>query len=106
MCLRGHCPVEVVCVCWPTGSPRGAPQTPQVLGDLSYDDIKEMGVLEVGPRRKIFRAITVWREERDLAKMDSMRHNMDRVFAKEQQEQMDQRLQGALGALRQSVFQS
>jgi len=78
----------------------------EVLGDLSYDDIKEMGVLEVGPRRKIYRAITLWRDERDLAKMDSMRQNMDRVFAKEQQDQIDQRLQGALGALRQSVFQS
>merc|ERR1711988_666270 len=29
----------------------------EILGDLTYDDIKEIGITEVGPRRKVFRAI-------------------------------------------------
>jgi len=44
----------------------------EVLGDLSYDDIKEMGIVEVGPRRKVLRAITQWKDERDAKKADAI----------------------------------
>ena len=47
-----------------------------ILGDLTYDDIKEMGIVEVGPRRKVFRAITQWREERDVKKAEVIRAKM------------------------------
>jgi len=48
----------------------------EVLGDLTYDDIKEMGVVELGPRRKVFRAISQWREERDIKKAEVIRQRM------------------------------
>jgi len=48
----------------------------EVLGDLTYEDIKEMGILEIGPRRKVFRAISQWREERDLKKAEVIRAKM------------------------------
>jgi len=44
----------------------------EVLGDLTYDDIKEIGIGDVGPRRKIFRAITQWKDERDTKKADAI----------------------------------
>ena len=50
----------------------------EILGDLTYEDLKEMGVSEVGPRRKIFRAITAWREERDYKKAEAIRTQMAR----------------------------
>jgi len=48
----------------------------EILGDITYEDIKEMGVLEVGSRRKIFRAIEKWREERDFKKAEAIRSMM------------------------------
>lgn len=48
----------------------------EVLGDLTFDDIREIGILEVGPRRKVFRAISQWREERDLKKAEVIRAKM------------------------------
>lgn len=48
----------------------------EILGDLTYDDIKEIGISEVGPRRKVFRAISQWREERDLKKAEVIRAKM------------------------------
>merc|ERR1740138_543148 len=48
----------------------------EVLGDLTYEDIKEMGVVEVGPRRKVFRAISQWREEREMKKAEVIRAKM------------------------------
>merc|ERR1719198_949245 len=48
----------------------------EVLGDITYDDIKEIGITEVGPRRKVFRAISQWREERDLKKAEVIRAKM------------------------------
>lgn len=48
----------------------------EVLGDLTYDDIKEIGIVEVGPRRKVFRAISQWREERDVKKAEVIRAKM------------------------------
>jgi len=48
----------------------------EVLGDLTYEDIRELGITEVGPRRKIFRAISQWREEREYKKADAIRNKM------------------------------
>jgi len=48
----------------------------EILGDLTYDDIKELGIVEVGPRRKVFRAISQWREERDIKKAEVIRQKM------------------------------
>lgn len=48
----------------------------EILGDLTYEDIKEMGVAEVGSRRKVFRAIAAWREERDIQKAEAIRSKM------------------------------
>ena len=48
----------------------------EVLGDLTYDDIKEIGIGEVGSRRKVYRAISQWREERDLQKDNVIRNKM------------------------------
>lgn len=38
--------------------------------------MKEMGIGEVGPRRKVFRAISRWREERDVKKAEVIRAKM------------------------------
>ena len=35
-----------------------------------------MGVVELGPRRKVFRAISQWREERDVKKAEVIRARM------------------------------
>ena len=51
----------------------------EVLGDITYDDLKEMGIVEVGPRRKVFRAITMWRDERDQKKAVAIRARMERM---------------------------
>ena len=45
-------------------------------GELSYDDVKEMGIHEVGPRRKVYRAIAQWRDERDAKKAEAIRGRM------------------------------
>ncbi|KAL3933059.1 MAG: hypothetical protein SGPRY_000446 [Prymnesium sp.] len=44
----------------------------EVLGDLTYDDIKEIGIVDVGPRRKVYRAISQWKEERDVKKNEAI----------------------------------
>ena len=49
----------------------------EVLGDITYDDLKEIGIVEVGPRRKVFRAITMWRDERDQKKAVAIRARME-----------------------------
>ena len=50
----------------------------EVLGDITYDDLKEIGIVEVGPRRKVFRAITMWRDERDQKKAVAIRARMEK----------------------------
>uniref|UniRef100_A0A7S3ABB2 SAM domain-containing protein n=1 Tax=Haptolina ericina TaxID=156174 RepID=A0A7S3ABB2_9EUKA len=75
----------------------------EVLGDLTYEDIKEMGIHEVGPRRKIHRAIVQWRDERDAKKAETMMDRMNRAQPA-QQEQVDlQPIAKRLLDLRQSV---
>ena len=48
----------------------------EVLGDLTYDDVREIGISEVGPRRKVYRAIAQWRDERDAKKAEAIRGRM------------------------------
>jgi len=45
----------------------------EVLGDLTYEDLKEMGLSEVGARRKVFRAVEKWRDDRDVKKKEAIR---------------------------------
>jgi len=49
----------------------------EVLGDISYEDLNELGIKEVGPRRKVYRAITHWRDERDQKKEEAVRARME-----------------------------
>ena len=56
----------------------------EVLGELTYEDIREMGVDAVGPRRKIFREITRWRDERNAKKEDVIRQRMAAQAAQEE----------------------
>ena len=53
----------------------------ETLADLTYDDLKEMGVSEIGPRRKLFKEIAVWREGRDISKEDAIRAQMKEMDA-------------------------
>ena len=51
----------------------------EILGDLTFEDIKEIGVIEIGPRRKVFRAIAAWKEERDIKKAEAIRAKMSHL---------------------------
>jgi len=48
----------------------------EALGLLTYDDVREIGIEAVGPRRKVFSEITKWKEERDAKKNDVIRQRM------------------------------
>jgi len=71
----------------------------EVLGDLTYEDIKEMGVTEIGARRKVYRAITNWAEDREFKKSEAIRAKM---LAQDQQTMQDDVGQ-RLGMLRKSL---
>ena len=49
----------------------------EILGEITYDDLRELGIAEVGPRRKVFREITKWREEREAKKADAIRQKIN-----------------------------
>lgn len=49
----------------------------EVLGDLTYDDLREMGIGEVGSRRRVYRELTKWRDERDVEKARAIRARME-----------------------------
>jgi len=53
----------------------------EVLGDLTYDDLREMGVTAIGPRRKLFKEICMWKEGRDIEKSAAIRADMEKVNA-------------------------
>ena len=53
----------------------------EVLGDLTYDDVREIGISEVGPRRKVYRAIAQWRDEREQKKAEYVRARMEAMDA-------------------------
>eukprot|EP00316_Scyphosphaera_apsteinii_P023030 CAMPEP_0119344702 /NCGR_PEP_ID=MMETSP1333-20130426/107101_1 /TAXON_ID=418940 /ORGANISM="Scyphosphaera apsteinii, Strain RCC1455" /LENGTH=586 /DNA_ID=CAMNT_0007357143 /DNA_START=16 /DNA_END=1776 /DNA_ORIENTATION=+ len=71
----------------------------EVLGDLTYEDIKEMGVTEIGARRKVYRAIANWAEDREFKKSEAIRAKM---LAQDQQTMQDDVGQ-RLGMLRKSL---
>jgi len=50
-----------------------------VLGDLTYEDIKEIGITDVGSRRKVYREISRWREEKEFKKAEVLREKMEQV---------------------------
>jgi len=75
----------------------------EVLGDVTYDDLKEMGILEVGSRRKVIRAITAWREDRDFKKAELIRARYHHQEAQDLQQTMQDDVGQRLGALRQAV---
>eukprot|EP00967_Tisochrysis_lutea_P139943 scaffold254908_cov30-Tisochrysis_lutea.AAC.2 len=58
----------------------------EVLGDVTYDDLREMGISEVGSRRRVYRAISTWRDDRDAKKADAIR---SRMAVQEQRNYMD-----------------
>jgi len=43
---------------------------------LTYDDLKEMGFVDIGSRRKIDRAIKAWKEKREYLKADAIKAKM------------------------------
>jgi len=66
----------------------------EVLGDVTYDDLREMGLVEVGPRRRVYRAISTWRDDRDAKKADAIRTRMasqeQRKYLYDEHRNMDQ----------------
>ena len=65
----------------------------EILGDLTFDDIKEMGIDALGPRRKIFREITQWRDEREAKKAEVIRAKMETHVAPPANDAVEERLQ-------------
>ena len=55
----------------------------EILGDLSLDLLKEMGLVNIGPRLAVFRAIEQWRDERDQKKEDAIRARLEAVQMQE-----------------------
>merc|ERR1712070_586723 len=79
------------------------PVTLEVLADLTYDDLKEMGVTEVGERRKLLRAISLWRDERDMLKTDAIRTKLSAAVQRADPTQSD--VEQRIGMLRKQVTQ-
>jgi len=77
--------------------------TLEVLADLTYDDLKEMGVTEVGERRKLLRAISLWRDERDMLKTDAIRTKLSAAVQRADPTQSD--VEQRIGMLRKQVTQ-
>merc|ERR1712070_502645 len=77
--------------------------TLEVLADLTYDDPKEMGVTEVGERRKLLRAISLWRDERDMLKTDAIRTKLSAAVQRADPTQSD--VEQRIGMLRKQVTQ-
>ena len=50
-----------------------------MLGDLTYDDLREMGISEVGSRRKVFREISLFKEKKEIKKQEVLRERMEQV---------------------------
>lgn len=55
----------------------------EILGDLSLELLKEMGLVNIGPRLAVFRAIEQWRDERDQKKEDAIRARLEAVQMQE-----------------------
>ncbi|EOD39977.1 hypothetical protein EMIHUDRAFT_108739 [Emiliania huxleyi CCMP1516] len=80
----------------------------EVLGDLTYEDLKEMGLNEVGPRRRIHRQIVQWRDDREAKKADAIRSRMqvqeNKAYLESQQQNVDDRLQHLKASLGESGY--
>ena len=55
----------------------------EVLGDLSLELLREMGLVAVGPRLMVYRAITQWREDREQKKAEAIRARLEAVQMQE-----------------------
>ena len=55
----------------------------EILGDLSLDLLKEMGLVNIGPRLAVFRAIEQWRDERDQKKEEAIKAKLEAVQMQE-----------------------
>ena len=55
----------------------------EVLGDLSLELLREIGLDAVGPRLRVHRAITQWREEREQKKAEAIRARLEAVQMQE-----------------------
>ena len=75
----------------------------QILGDLTYEDIKEIGVSDVGSRRKVFREITTWRDERDYKKAEAIRARMAAQEQKHYAQSVQEDVGHRLGMLKSSL---
>ena len=77
----------------------------EILGEITYDDLREMGMAEVGPRRKVFREITKWREQREARKAETIRQKMAAQDAVLELPPPNDLMQQQLYALRQQLSQ-
>ena len=48
----------------------------EVLGDLAADDLREIGVVELGPRKKLEKEIALWKEVKDVKRAEVIRAMM------------------------------
>tara|TARA_B100000795_G_scaffold250658_1_gene218992 strand:+ start:385 stop:966 length:582 start_codon:yes stop_codon:yes gene_type:complete len=55
----------------------------EILGDLSLELLKEMGLVNVGPRLAVYRAIEQWRDEREQKKAEAIRARLEAVQMQE-----------------------
>ena len=55
----------------------------EVLGDLTLELLREMGLVQVGPRLLVHRAITQWRDERNAKKEQAIRARLEAVQMQE-----------------------
>ena len=55
----------------------------EVLGDLTLELLREMGLTHVGPRLLVHRAITQWRDERNAKKEEAIRARLEAVQMQE-----------------------
>jgi hypothetical protein len=55
----------------------------EILGDLSMDLLKEMGLVNIGPRLAVHRAIEQWRDEREQKKAEAVRARLEAVQVQE-----------------------
>jgi len=55
----------------------------EVLGDLTLELLREMGLVQVGPRLLVHRAIAQWRDERNAKKEQAIRARLEAVQMQE-----------------------
>ena len=55
----------------------------EILGDLNLELLKEMGLVNIGPRLAVYRAIEQWRDEREHKKAEAIRARLEAVQVQE-----------------------